>query len=215
MEKIIIALDGPAGAGKSTIAKMIAQIKNLLYIDTGAMYRAITLKMINAGVFVEDIDAINQLLNSTVIEMTENDIFMDGEIVTFDIRHPKVSNLVSSIAKIPSVREKMVKLQRRMAAHHNIIMDGRDIGTNVLPNATHKFFLTASLNERSQRRYDELISKGHSFTLEDVRAEMENRDKIDSEREINPLCKALDAIVIDTTDKTIDEVILDILSYIQ
>lgn len=215
MERIIIALDGPAGAGKSTIAKMIAQIKNLLYIDTGAMYRAITLKMINTGVFVEDIDAINQLLNNTVIEMTETDIFLDGEIVTFDIRHPKVSNLVSSIAKVPSVREKMVKLQRRMAAHNNVIMDGRDIGTNVLPNATHKFFLTASLSERSKRRYDELISKGHSFTLEDIRAEMENRDKIDSEREINPLCKAIDAIVVDTTNKTIDEVILNILSYIQ
>ena len=213
MERISIALDGPAGAGKSTIAKMIASIKNLLYIDTGAMYRAITLKIIKTGIPVEDYDAITELLNNTVIEMTESDVILDGEIVTFDIRHPNVSNLVSSIAKIPSVREKMVELQRQMANHHNVIMDGRDIGTNVLPNATHKFFLTASLDERARRRYDELVEKGHSIDLEDVRVEMALRDKIDSEREINPLRKAVDAIIIDTTSKTINEVILNILSY--
>ena len=213
VERISIALDGPAGAGKSTIAKMIASIKNLLYIDTGAMYRAITLKIIKTGIPVEDYDAITELLNNTVIEMTESDVILDGEIVTFDIRHPNVSNLVSSIAKIPSVREKMVELQRQMANHHNVIMDGRDIGTNVLPNATHKFFLTASLDERARRRYDELVEKGHSIDLEDVRVEMALRDKIDSEREINPLRKAVDAIIIDTTSKTINEVILNILSY--
>ncbi len=214
MLKISIALDGPAGAGKSTIAKMIAKLKNLLYIDTGAMYRAVTLKIINLGISDGDITQIEEMLLNTIIDMVDEDIYLDGAKVTDNIRNPEVTKRVSSIAKIPRVRKRMVQLQREMAVKHNIIMDGRDIGTNVLPNATFKFFLTASLEERAKRRFEEMVKSGYDVTLGEIMFEIQNRDKVDSERDIDPLQKADDAKTIDTTNKDIDTVIKEIVSYI-
>lgn len=213
MDYISIALDGPAGAGKSTIAKMIAKIKNLIYIDTGAMYRAITLAVIKKGIQLDNARHIDELLVTTNITFCGQDIFINGQPVTQEIRMPQVNQYVSSIAKIPEIRNKMVEIQRKMATNNNVIMDGRDIGTNVLPNATYKFFLTASLNERASRRYEELKEKGYTVTLAEVKEEIQARDKIDSERKINPLQVAKDAIIIDTTDKSIEQVVKEILSY--
>jgi len=214
MSKLSIALDGPAGAGKSTIAKMIAQIKDLLYIDTGAMYRAITLKTIRLGITVDNIVKIEEMLQNTTIEMIDEEIYLDGEKVAACIRDPEINRQVPNIAKIPEVRAKMIELQREIAMKHNVIMDGRDIGTNVLPQASFKFFLTASLQERAKRRYRELSIKGYNTTLDEVKFEMQSRDKIDSEREIDPLRMAQDAIVVDTTNKNIEEVVNEILSYL-
>ncbi|QEK13618.1 (d)CMP kinase [Crassaminicella thermophila] len=214
MVNISIALDGPAGAGKSTIAKIIAKAKKLTYIDTGAMYRAITLKILRYGKNVQE-EQIKKILSDSKIDIDGNDIFLDGKLVTEEIRKPEVSNFVSHVAKISFVRMKMVELQRKIAANKNVIMDGRDIGTYVLPNATYKFFLTASIDERAKRRFTELKEKGFNVTFEEVKNEMEKRDKIDTEREFAPLRQAEDAIVIDTTGKCIQEVVDEILYYLK
>ncbi|WP_132241457.1 (d)CMP kinase [Marinisporobacter balticus] len=215
MKNISIALDGPAGAGKSTIAKIIANIKNLTYIDTGAMYRAIAFKILERGIHIEEEKKIQEILSRCKIDMDENDIFLDGKNITEDIRSPKVNNFVSHIAKIPHVRMKMVELQRNIASNKHVIMDGRDIGTYVMPNATYKFYLTASIEERATRRFTELKEKGIEITQKEVKDEIGNRDKIDMEREFAPLRKAEDAIEIDTTGKSIQKVVDEILYYLK
>ncbi|MCT4604957.1 MAG: (d)CMP kinase [Marinisporobacter sp.] len=211
MKNISIALDGPAGAGKSTIAKIIAKHKNLTYIDTGAMYRAIALKILREGIDVDQEKSIQDVLGVSNIDLEGNDIFLDEHLVTEEIRTPKVNNFVSHVAKIPLVRMKMVELQRNIAANKNVIMDGRDIGTFVIPNATYKFYLTASIEERARRRFIELKDKGFDTTFEIVKEEIKNRDKMDTEREFAPLRKAEDAIEIDTTGKSIQDVVAEIL----
>lgn len=207
MAKVTIAIDGPAGAGKSTIAKRIAELKNLLYIDTGAMYRAITLKLLNNNVAIHDKDRIKTILENTKIEFIEGSIFLDDIRVDDEIREPRVNENVSEVAAIPLIRETLVGLQRKIAENNNVVMDGRDIGTRVLPDAKYKFFLTASIEERAERRYEELVKKGYGCNYEEVVKEITKRDKIDSERVLDPLQKAEDAILVDTTGKNIAEVI--------
>jgi cytidylate kinase len=215
MKNISIAIDGPAGAGKSTIAKRIAKISNLVYIDTGAMYRAIALKILREKIDIQNTKEVSKLLSETKIDIDEVNIFLDGKLVTHEIRKPDVNNFVSYVARIGIVRKKMVELQRKIALNKNVIMDGRDIGTTVLPNATYKFFLTASIEERARRRYEELIAKGFSTTLHDVKEEIQTRDQIDIQRNIAPLRQSDDALLIDTTEKSIDDVVDEILSYLK
>ncbi|RKD27707.1 cytidylate kinase [Caminicella sporogenes DSM 14501] len=214
MANLSIAIDGPAGAGKSTIAKKIALLKNLVYIDTGAMYRAFTLKLINKNIPLDNYDLIKEVLKDTEIDIVDGKIYLDNVNVSSEIRKPIINKNVSQIASIPFVREFLVKLQRKIAENNNVIMDGRDIGTKVLPDAKYKFFLTASIEERAKRRYKELKEKGYKCSLKDVIDEIANRDKMDSERKVDPLKKADDAILIDTTGKTIEKVINEILSMI-
>lgn len=215
MNIISIAIDGPAGAGKSTIAKKIAQIKNLLYIDTGAMYRAITLKLLNENISFDSKKIIEEVLKRTKIEFVDGSIFLDEANVDKEIREPKINENVSKIAALPFVRETLVKLQREIAEMNNVIMDGRDIGTRVLPNAKYKIFLTASIDERAERRFKELRAKGYECDYNEIANEIANRDKMDSERALDPLKKAEDAILVDTTGKNINEVIDIILDIIE
>ncbi|MCX7904752.1 MAG: (d)CMP kinase [Caloramator sp.] len=214
MKKFSIAIDGPAGAGKSTIAKIIAQRLKIEYIDTGAMYRAITLKAIRNGIDIGNIDKIVELLDKTDINFTNGRVYLDGEDVSDEIRLPEIGNLVSQVAAIKEVREKLVTLQRDIAKNKSVIMDGRDIGTNVLKDADIKIFLVASVEERAKRRYKELLEKGIDVSYDDIVKEIEKRDYIDSTREVNPLRKAEDAIIVNNTDKTLNEVIDEILSIV-
>ncbi|SKC72983.1 (d)CMP kinase [Maledivibacter halophilus] len=215
MNKIAIAIDGPAGAGKSTIAKEIANINNLLYIDTGAMYRAATLKLLNSNISFDDKEKIEKILKNTKIEFSNGNIILDDINVNEEIREPRINESVSKVAAMPFIREILVSLQRGIAKDNNVIMDGRDIGTRVLPDAKYKFFLTASIEERAERRYKELIEKGYQCSYEETVDEIAHRDKLDSERTVDPLRKAEDAIIIDTTGKSINEVIDIILNIIR
>lgn len=215
MNKIAIAIDGPAGAGKSTIAKEIANINNLLYIDTGAMYRAATLKLLNSNISFDDKEKIEKILKNTKIEFSNGNIILDDINVNEEIREPRINESVSKVAAMPFIREILVSLQRGIAKDNNVIMDGRDIGTRVLPDAKYKFFLTASIGERAERRYKELIEKGYQCSYEETVDEIAHRDKLDSERTVDPLRKAEDAIIIDTTGKSINEVIDIILNIIR
>ncbi|AEE96788.1 (d)CMP kinase [Mahella australiensis] len=214
-----IAIDGPAGAGKSTVAKLLAKQLNIIYLDTGAMYRAIALKAIEQGVDVSDTDALSVLLEDTDIDISYVDeqqhVLLDGRDVTDIIRTPQISDGASKVAAIPAVRLKLVELQRRIARMHDVVMDGRDIGTFVLPNADVKFYLTASIEERAKRRLEEMRAKGYEHSLDDVKDDIRARDKNDSEREFAPLRKADDAILIDSTDKTVDEVVEEMLPFIR
>jgi cytidylate kinase len=215
-KNISIAIDGPAGAGKSTVAKIIAESLKFEYIDTGSMYRAFTFKVLERGISVNDIGSIIQELDNTAIDFTNNHIYLDGEIVDKQIRENRISNNVSDISKIKEVRAGMVKVQQNIAKNKSIVMDGRDIGTVVLPNAEYKFFLNASLKERARRRYKELIEKGEkNLTVDKIEKEIERRDIIDSTREISPLVKSKDAYEIDTTNKTIDECVEEIINIIE
>lgn len=215
-KRLIIAVDGPAGAGKSTIAKRVAQILNIEYIDTGAMYRALTLKVIRSNIGIDNIEEIIKLMESTTIEFINNHIYLDGKNVDKEIRENIISKNVSYIAKIKEVRLMMIKLLRQIAESTNLIMDGRDIGTIVLPHANYKFFVTASVEERARRRYIELTEEGkENITYEQVLEEIKIRDKIDSTREIAPLKKSPDAYVIDTTNKTIEESVNEIIAIIE
>lgn len=215
-EKIVIAIDGPAGAGKSTIAKKIAEILNLEYIDTGAMYRAITLKTINKKININHRDKIIELANNTVIDFKNNRIYLDGLDVTEEIRKDVVNKYVSYIAEIKEIREILVNMQRKMAENINVIMDGRDIGTVVLKNANFKFFLTASVVERARRRYLEIRRKGkENISYEEVLRNIKERDRIDSTRSESPLQAASDAYIIDTTNKSIDEITKEIIAHIE
>jgi len=206
-----IAIDGPAGAGKSTVAKLVARKLSYLYIDTGAMYRALTWKALNLHMDLEDPDLLGDLVENTDIRLAvdasgQTRVFCDGREITDLIRSPQINKAVSRVALIPAVRKRMVELQRAMAEGGKIVMDGRDIGTHVLPEAANKFFLTASSQERAMRRYRELKEKGHDVTLEEVLAEVKERDWQDSTRSAAPLAKAEGAIEIDTTGLSPDEV---------
>ncbi|NMA87106.1 MAG: (d)CMP kinase [Tissierellia bacterium] len=215
-DRLVIAIDGPAAAGKSTIAKEIAKRLNLEYIDTGAMYRALTLKIIDSDIDMEDIDRIIEISHSTSIKFKNNSIYLDNVIVDDEIRKNIVNTHVSNVAKIKEIREIMVMMQRKMAQNSNIIMDGRDIGTVVLPHANYKFFLIASVEERARRRYLEIQKRGEeNINYERILEEIIERDTIDSTRDISPLKKAIDAYEIDTTDKSIEETIVEIISIVE
>ena len=209
-----IAIDGPSGAGKSTIAKLLAQKLGMEYLDTGAMYRACTVKALRLGINLEDENEY-RFLEDTTIEFRNHEIYLDGENVAEAIRTLEVTNNVSLVCHFGYVREKMVELQRKMGESISIIMDGRDIGTVVLPNANLKIFLTADLNERAKRRMLEREEKGQNTqTLEETMEEMSTRDYKDSHREISPLCKADDAIEIDTTNLSVSQVVEKITSLV-
>ena len=210
-----IAIDGPSGAGKSTIAKAVAKALDIDYIDTGAMYRAIGYKIDKEGVPFEEGDALAALLDSTDIDFVSGDIILDGVVVNDLIRTPEVSMLASKCAALPSVRAKLVEIQRGMGQRKSVIMDGRDIGTNVLKDAEYKIFLTASAEERAQRRFKELQEKGESQTYEEVLEDVKQRDYNDMTRELNPLRKADDAIELDTTGMGIDEVVAAVLDIVK
>ena len=203
---ITIAIDGPSGAGKSTIAKKVAEKLSVEYIDTGAMYRAVGYKVSSLGLDLTDEQALRDMLADTDIDFVSGDIILDGVCVNDKIRTSEISQMASKVSALGPVREKLVELQRGMGKKKSVIMDGRDIGTNVLTDATYKFFMTASAEERAKRRYDELIAKGENITFEQVLEDINTRDKNDMERELNPLRKADDAIEVDTTGLSIDEV---------
>ncbi|MBZ4655537.1 MAG: CMP/dCMP kinase [Thermoanaerobacter sp.] len=202
-----IAIDGPAGAGKSTVAKKLAKLLNYTYIDTGAMYRAITYKAIQEKVNLIEENKIADIAQSADIILEGEKIFLDGKDISEEIRKPGVSEKVSLVSKIPKVREILVQKQRKIAEGKNVVMDGRDIGTVVLPDAQFKFFLTASLEERAKRRYRELKTKNVNVSYYEVLKEIENRDTIDSQRDTSPLKIAEDSIVIDTTYLSEEEVL--------
>lgn len=219
---LVIAIDGFSSTGKSSISKVVADTLGLIHIDTGAMYRAITLfGLRNFKDEKQEIDLskLLQNLNEISLEFRENsgklEIYLNGENVSKEIRATEVSDNVSFIAKQPEVRERLVVLQRDIAEKQGVIMDGRDIGTVVLPNADYKFFLTASADERARRRFLELQSLGIETTIEEVKQNLIERDRIDSEREISPLKQAEDAILIDNTNLNKEETIDLILSYIK
>lgn len=216
---INIAIDGPAGAGKSTVAKKISSTLGIIYLDTGAMYRAVALKAIRSGLDTSDAAGLASLVGDIDIRIeykgTEQRIFLDDSDVSGQIRTPEVSIGASNVAVIPAVRIKLVELQRDIANTHDVVMDGRDIGTYVLPNAKYKFFITASLEERAKRRHKELLARGMTGSaFEDVLRDISFRDKNDSSRAFAPLSKAQDALEIDTTGMNPQEVADKILSYI-
>ena len=203
----VIAVDGPAGAGKSTVSKIVAARLGFTYIDTGAMYRAVGLKLARTGAVLAEI------VESIEIELDDKArVFLDGVEVTAEIRTPEISRLASDVSKFGFVRKKLTELQRKMAQRGSVIMDGRDIGTEVLPNADVKIFLTASLDERARRRFEELKAKGQAVDFDAIKAEIAARDKQDSEREIAPLKQAPDAVLVDSTHLTIEETVARILA---
>lgn len=215
-KRIRIAIDGPAAAGKSTVAKNIAKKLNIVYIDTGAMYRAITLKALNENIDIKDEKALMEILRHTKIDLiqegNEQRVLLDNEDVTKDIRKQNVTNTVPFVAEHPEVRKELVKRQRQLADSKSVVMDGRDIGTHVLPNAELKIFLVASVEERAKRRHKENLEKGFPSNLEELIKEIKERDERDSNRATSPLIKAEDAIAIDTTSLSIEEVTEKILN---
>lgn len=210
MGQIRVAIDGPAGAGKSTVAKIVAKRLGLLYIDTGAMYRAVTWKAIDTGIPLTDEEKLVLLASNIHISLQTNHagqkVIVDGTDVTDRIRSSEVTDNVSRVSAIRGVREQMVKMQQKMALQQGVVMDGRDIGTHVLPNAEVKVFLTASLEERARRRYEELTGKGVQVEFEEIQASIAKRDELDSSREVAPLRKAEDAVPVDTTNLSIEKV---------
>ena len=219
MKELKIAIDGPAAAGKSTVAKIVAQKLSYLYIDTGAMYRALTWRALQQQIDVDDEDALYQLLAASEIvlqqEQGSQKVYVDGVDVTEDIRLPDVSKHVSAVSRHKKVREEMVKRQKELAAPGGVVMDGRDIGTHVLPDAEVKIFLKASVEERARRRHLENLEKGIESDLEEIEKEIAKRDEIDSNRKVAPLKKAEDAIEIDSTNLSIDEVVDQIMAVVK
>jgi cytidylate kinase len=211
---ISVAIDGPAGAGKSTIAKIIGEKFNLMYINTGSMYRAVTLKAMNANVSENDVDDLVRIVESLEMHFEEERLFVNSEDLTDMINMPIISNNVSRYAAVPEIREILVKLQQNIAKKFNVIMDGRDIGTVVLADAPFKFYLTASSEERAKRRYEELKAKGVDVDYNAILSEIIKRDYIDTHREITPLVKADDAIEIDSSALDINGVVETIVGYI-
>ena len=209
-----IAIDGPSGAGKSTIAKAVAKELGIDYIDTGAMYRAIGYKISSEGIDPKDEAAVNDMLERTQIDFRQGDIFLDETCVNEEIRTPEMSMMASACSQIPAVREKLVQLQRGMGERKSVIMDGRDIGTNVLKDAEYKIYLTASAEERAHRRFLELQQKGEEQSYEAVLEDIRQRDHNDMTRELNPLRKADDAIELDTTGLDIDQVVQRVLEIV-
>lgn len=210
-----IAIDGPAGAGKSTIAKKVAKTKGFIYVDTGAMYRAMAYYLLTQGIDPENAEAIEaNCVNADITICYENEeqvVLLNGENVNGVIRNEEVGNMASSSSKHPKVRERLTVLQKELAAKNNVVMDGRDIGTCVLPNADVKVYLTASAQVRAKRRYDELSAKGIPCDIEQIEMDIIKRDEQDMNREIAPLKQAEDAVLVDSSDMTIDEVVQAIL----
>lgn len=218
-KKISIAIDGPAAAGKSTVAKIIAKELSYIYVDTGAMYRALTYKALQLSLDLESEEQLLDALQNANIELRPSEngqlVFIDDNDVTEEIREHDVTNSVSIVSKHRKVREDMVRRQQSFAKSGGVVMDGRDIGTHVLPDAEVKIFLLASVDERAERRHQENLSKGYQSDLEQLKLEIAQRDKLDSEREVAPLRKAEDAIEIDTTSLGIEEVVAKIMDVVK
>lgn len=218
MKRLVVAIDGPAGAGKSTVAQLAAKKLGYTYIDTGAMYRAVAWKVLQRQQEVTD-ERILEVIRDIDVDLRYAEgktiVTVDGEDVSAAIRTPEVSAVVSRVAALGPVRTKMVDLQRKMAKRGAVLMDGRDIATNVLPHADVKIFLTASIEERARRRWKEMKEKGYDIALETLKKDIAARDKADSEREISPLVQADDAVLLDTTGLSIDEVVARILNLCQ
>ena len=211
-----IAIDGPAGAGKSTIAKIVAKELGFIYVDTGAMYRTLALACFRDGIDVSDEAAVVAKCESVEVTLGYEDgtqkVYLNGEDVSTEIRREEIGNLTSAIAVYPGVRKILVALQKDLAAKNDVVMDGRDIGTAVLPNADLKIYLTASVETRAKRRYDELVEKGQTCDLKEIEKDIEDRDYRDMNREVSPLSQADDAVLVDSSDMTIDEVVAKIIS---
>ncbi|HHT9126026.1 MAG TPA: (d)CMP kinase [Candidatus Brocadiia bacterium] len=213
---MIVAIDGPAASGKSTVAKRLAKHLNFKYLDTGALYRALTLKAIESQVDLQDESALSQLMDNTSLELQsvrgdEVKVLLDGRDVSKEIRQPFVTNLIHHIAGSPSVRKKMVQLQRKIARGENTVAEGRDVGTIVFPNADKKFYLDADVQERAKRRLAEAKQNDNKITVEQIAAELNQRDYKDIKRAVSPLKRANDAIYIDTTNLTVEEVVKTLL----
>lgn len=209
---IRIAIDGPGGAGKSTIAKMVAEKMNMEYIDTGAMYRAIGWLFLKNGVDTEQDDSVDKILSETTMDFEDNHVILNGQDISGEIRTPEISRAASICSKIPAVRSKLVALQRAIAEGKSVVMDGRDIGTNVLPNAELKVFLTADPMVRAKRRYNQLLEAGKEADLNSIFEDIKERDYQDTHRDLNPLRQAEDAVLLDTSDMTIEEVMEQIMT---
>ncbi|EJT22078.1 cytidylate kinase [Bacillus anthracis str. UR-1] len=210
-KRISIAIDGPAAAGKSTVAKVVAKKLSYVYIDTGAMYRTITYAALEQKVDIENEEQLMEVVKNVKIEFQQGEntqlVFLNGQDVSEVIRTPEVTNRVSIVAKHRLVREEMVRRQQELAEKGGVVMDGRDIGTHVLPDAEVKIFMLASVEERAERRHLENMNKGFDSNLEQLKEEIAQRDKLDSEREVSPLKKADDALELDTTSLSIEEVV--------
>lgn len=219
MKKIQIAIDGPAGAGKSTIAKIVAEALHFTYIDTGAMYRAVTYKAMNQNIQLHDAAAIEAMLNDTSITLKPSEqgqlVFIDGEDVSQAIRSNEVTANVSQVAAHANIREILVKMQQQLATNGGVVMDGRDIATHVLKDAELKIFMSATVEERARRRFIDNERRGIASTIESLQQEIALRDKLDSEREASPLIQADDALYLDTTNLSIDEAVQEILKLAQ
>ncbi|MCM8790854.1 MAG: (d)CMP kinase [Candidatus Omnitrophica bacterium] len=219
VEHLVVAIDGPAGSGKSTVSKLVAKSLGLLYIDTGAMYRALTLKALRSGIDLDDADAVTALARSTRIDLKEEGgslrVYLDGEDVSLDIRTPELTNKVKHVARIPSVRAEMVKQQRAIGERSGAVLEGRDIGTVVFPDAKFKFYLDADVEERARRRYKELVEANQKVEFEDIKKDVLLRDESDMKRDVGALKKAADAIFVDTTHLSVEEVVNRLLSYIR
>ncbi|MBU5455333.1 (d)CMP kinase [Caproiciproducens sp. MSJ-32] len=213
--RISVAIDGPAGAGKSTIAKLVAKRFNLMYINTGSMYRAVALVAKENNIDENNIEELCKLIDTMNMEFRDDDLFLNGENIQDKITMPEISGIVSKYAAIKEVREKLVKLQREMSKKFNVIMDGRDIGTVVLKDSRFKFFLTATAEARAERRYKELKDRGLAVDYNIILEDIIKRDYYDSHREVDPLRKAEDAIEIDSTNLSIEEVTEKISSIIE
>ncbi len=211
-----VAIDGPAGAGKSTIAKLVAKEKGYIYVDTGAMYRGLAIHFLKKGIRPEDTEKIAEACGDAEVTIGYEDgvqqIYLNGENITSKLRTEEVGNMASKTSAVPAVREKLLELQRSLAREKDVIMDGRDIGTNILPDADVKVYLTASVETRAKRRYDELQAKGEACSLDEIARDIEERDRRDMEREIAPLKQAEDAVLVDSSDMTIEEVVRAICS---
>jgi len=219
MKNFSIALDGPSGSGKSTIAKALSKKLNILYLDTGAMYRATAIKTLSLGIDTFDEKGVSTFIDNIDLEIKYIDgsqhTFLDGEDVSEKIREPHVSMAASNVSSLKCVRLKMVDMQRKIASQMSCVLDGRDIGSYVLPNADYKFYITASVKVRTDRRFKELTEKGHEVNYDELMKEIEQRDYNDRNRDFAPLKQADDAIVIDTSDMTIEQVIDKVNSFIK